>query len=95
MPENNNDELKIILEGITTGRLQVESLQKREMTKKKTKYTIIVGDQAVPERTGKAKEIIKKENQEPKEKAVTKKPDAIPVPSVKPQMADISRVGGY
>jgi len=94
MSENNN-ELKIILEGIQSGRLQVESLQKREMTKKKTKYTIIVSDQAIPEKQSKAKKIITKKKEILQEKPVEKKPDTIPVPAVKPLMADISRVGGY
>jgi len=100
MSENNN-ELQIILEGIQAGRLQVESIQKKEITKKKTKYTIIVSDQAIKEKEKTKKAPIKKEKIKEREKPIQKvivkeKPvSSQPQPAIKPVMADISRVGGY
>ena len=105
MTENNsksNNELQIILEGIQAGRLQVESIQKRELSKKKTKYTIIVNDQAVIEKektnTKKAKEKTKTK-EKPVQKIITKEviepKSTQPAPATRPAMAEISRVGGY
>jgi len=94
------EDIEVLLEGIKGGRLNVLSSKKKELGKNRTKYTIVVTDTAIIEKSENNNRSKKKATREkPKEKVViekkeTRKEKPLPVPPM-PPMAEIKSIGGY
>lgn len=92
----NQEEVRILLESLSMGRIYIKSFRKKNLKGNQIKYTLVVEDTVIPEsspiktKKNNNKKVIK---EQPKKKVVIQtKKEKVPIPPARPDMAEIVHI---